>query len=96
MKFRIILPTLYGILYVASFIVLLVFREKTPLAGVWAIMLTTPWSTLLPMLLGTIGAGLFQNMWFGYISTILSALLNGFIYFFTGWGIDSWLASRKQ
>jgi hypothetical protein len=94
MKFRIILPTLYVILYIISLIA--AFTMKGTFAAFWSVSVTTPWSLLLPMLLNNLFGPFLTNPWFGWASQIAFAAFNGLIYFFTGWGVDSWLASRKR
>ena len=96
MKFRIILPTFYALLYIASIILMYTLRERSAFAGVWSVILTTPWSLLLSMLLGKLFGGLGSSPWIAYVFSTAIAAFNGLIYFFTGWGIDSWLATRKK
>jgi len=94
MKFRIILPSIYAILYIISVIVAL--TVKGMFAGFWSICVTTPWSLLLPMLLNKVSGPFPPNPWFTWSVQIAFAAFNGLIYFFTGWGIDSWLPSRNR
>jgi hypothetical protein len=94
MKFRIILPSVYAILYIIS--VMVTLTGKGMLAGFWSICVTTPWSLLLPMLVAKLIGPIPPNPFVIWPVQIAMAAFNGLIYFFTGWGIDSWLASRKR
>ena len=97
MRFRIVLPGVYIALWIICLIVYFALHEKSLAVHILPQTLGTPWSQLLSLIPGLISPSMVGKItWLPYSLWLFEAVLNVFIYFFTGWGIDSWLASRKK
>lgn len=73
------LPTLasvyVGLVLVAS-IYFLAVAEENPMGGLFALLLTIPWSIALVQLLTAVLPKIFETLWAGPVIVLLSAVIN--------------------
>ena len=86
MKFRIVLPIAYVVVFVTSLIFMFQHAKETAFCGLFAVLLTVPWSLAAAGVCGLLGyspAAVAEV----FIMTI-SALLNGYILYRIGVVMD--------
>ena len=86
MKARLVLPVVYGVLFVAALMWMLILAKQTAFCGVPLVLLTIPWSLIATSIISPSTFG--SSMLPGTLILSLCGLLNGAIAFLIGAGID--------
>lgn len=78
-----ILPTIYLLIVAASLVFMAVMARQTAFCGIYAIIVTLPWSVLFTLILTTINPEFFDHsMVPGTAIIIVSAFLNAVLIYF--------------
>ena len=78
-KIAIAISTVYLLLVALSFVIMLMTLKSTPMAGIFLVMVTFPWSTIV----GTLGDGYLENsLLLNGLLLLAGGILNGFLIYF--------------
>lgn len=84
-KTRIVLPVMYGVFFIAALVWMFAHAKQTAFCGIFAVLLTIPWSLLVTPIIERISPGLFDSsMLPGTLVLVFCALLNAGILFLAG------------
>lgn len=88
-KFRVLVPSLYILFVVSALIFMIKTYNDNALCGVYAIVITCPWSIILTSIAVIISPDIFNcSMIPGIIIIVLSALINIIFLFFISYKLD--------
>lgn len=95
--FRAILPGIYGLILIASLVVLFENASRDAFCGLLAIVVTLPWSMLFIFLLDHIAAPqIFDSMIPGIIVILLAGGINVYIMYLIGYTIDRYRIEHEE
>jgi hypothetical protein len=89
MRTRLVLPTAYVALFILALIYMFANASQTPMCGIFAILLTVPWSVVAFVAVAIASPRTLESSLLpGVVIVTLCALLNGGILVFVGARID--------
>ena len=87
--FRAIFPGIYGLIVIASLIVLFENARSDAFCALLAVVVTLPWSLLFILLLNYIASPqIFDSMVPGIIIVCVAGTINGYLLYLIGYAID--------
>lgn len=86
--FRILLPFLYIIIVASSLVFMFKTCHESALCGVYAGVLTIPWSMIFTFTVMLISPDIFNSMVPGIIIILISAFINIILLFLIGYKLD--------
>lgn len=86
--FGIILPGFYSLLVLAALVFMFATARQSAFCGVYALLITLPWSMFFVFILNTIAPTVFNSMIPGTIIICFSAAINIGLLYFIGVSID--------